>query len=57
MAWIPNPAAKTLGEQILEANATLKAARRDGKSDDITNAARQLDDLLDQLPRSRQESA
>jgi hypothetical protein len=57
MAWIPNAAATTLGEQILEANAALKAARRDGKCDDITNAAERLDALLDQLPRASQKIA
>jgi hypothetical protein len=52
MVSIPKPRPpKTLSERIVDANADLKAARRDGGCAAITEAARTLDDLIDLIPR------
>lgn len=48
--------AKTLTERINSAAAELKLARRDGSAEWITQAAKKLDDLIDQLPRPVKES-
>lgn len=43
---------KTLAERIADASAELKLARRDGAAEWINKAARELDELIDQLPRT-----
>jgi len=43
---------KTLTERIADASAELKLARRDGSAEWINKAARALDALIDELPRS-----
>lgn len=44
--------AKTLLERINAAAAELKLARRDGSAEWINKSARELDELIDQLPRT-----
>lgn len=45
------PDVKPLPERISDASRELKLARKDGSCEWITKAAKQLDDLVDQLPR------
>lgn len=58
MAWLP-PDTKPLRDQIADASRELKLARRDGSAEWITKAAKALDALIDQIPRTapRQETA
>jgi hypothetical protein len=43
--------AKPLRDQIADASAELKLARRDGSAEWITKAAEALHQLIDQIPR------
>lgn len=54
MSWPPKPEPKPLSDQITAAARELKLARRDGSAEWISKAAKELDDLIDRIPRTSQ---
>lgn len=52
--WLPKADAKPLPERLADAARELKLARRDGAAEWITKAALQLDELIDEIPRTAQ---
>lgn len=51
------PDTKPLRDRIADANRELKLARRDGSAEWIKKAAKALDELIDEIPRTQQPKA